>query len=52
MFISKICGKFTSFFFEILKFPRFTREISKFQKSELGKFTPNFSLKQAITSTN
>ena len=32
--------------------PRFTREISKFQKSELGKFIPNFPLKHVITSTN
>ena len=32
--------------------PRFTREISKFQKSELGKFIPNFPLKHVITRTN
>ena len=32
--------------------PRFTWEISKFQKSELGKFIPNFPLKHVITSTN
>ena len=32
--------------------PRFTWEISKFQKSELGKFIPNFSLKHVIASTN
>ena len=32
--------------------PRFAREISKFQKSELGKFIPNFPLKHGITSTN
>ena len=32
--------------------PRFTWEISKFQKSELGKFIPNFPLKHMITSTN
>ena len=31
-------------FFEILK--------SKFQKSEVGKFIPNFPLKHVITSTN
>ena len=31
-------------FFEIL--------ISKFQKSELGKFIPNFPLKHVITNTN
>ena len=30
----------------------FTREISKFQKSELGKFILNFPLKHVITSTN
>ena len=30
----------------------FTPEISKFQKSELGKFVPNFPLKHVITSTN
>ena len=30
----------------------FTREISKFQKSELGKFIPNFPLKHVIPSTN
>ena len=32
--------------------PRFTREISKFQKSEIGKFIPDFPLKHVITSTN
>ena len=42
MFIREIWGKLISF----------TREISKFQKSELGKFIPNFPLKHAITSTN
>ena len=31
---------------------RFTWEISKFQKCELGKFIPNFPFKNAITSTN
>ena len=31
--------------------PCFTREISKFQKSDLGKFIPNFPLKHVITST-
>ena len=35
-------------FFEILKI----FEISKFRKSELGNFIPNFPLKQVITSTN
>ena len=39
-------------FFEILNLPRFTRETWKFQKSELGKFIPNFPLKHVITSTN
>ena len=34
-------------FLEFWNLPRFTREISKFQKSELGKFIPNI-----ITSTN
>ena len=38
-------------YFEILKSPSFTREISKFQKSEPGKFIPNFPLKHVITST-
>ena len=32
--------------------PCFTRKISKFQKSELGKSIPNFPLKHVITSTN
>ena len=41
MFIRKIWGKFSCF----------TREISKFQKSELDKFIPNFPLKHVITST-
>ena len=31
---------------------RFTREISKFQKSELGNFIPNFPLKHLSTSTD
>ena len=30
----------------------FAQEISKFQKSELSKFIPNFPLKHVITSTN
>ena len=38
-------------FFEILKSLKFF-EISKFQKSELGKFIPNFPLKHVITITN
>ena len=33
-------------------FARFTREISKFQKSELDKFISNLALKHVITSTN
>ena len=43
MFIREVGGKFTSFIFG---------NFSKFQKSELGKFTPNFPLKHVITSTN
>ena len=39
-------------FLKFWNFPRFTREIWKFQKSELGKFIQNFSLKHMITSTN
>ena len=39
-------------FLEFRNLPRFTRDISKFQKSELGKFTPNFPLKHVITNTN
>ena len=39
-------------FLKFWNLPRFTREISKFQKSELGKFIPNFPLKHVITSTN
>ena len=49
MFIREIWGKFTSLIFRnFLKF----FEISKFQKSELGKFIPNFPFKHMITSTN
>ena len=33
-------------------FPRFTREISKISKGELGKFIPNFPQNHVITSTN
>ena len=36
--------------FEILKFPSF--HFLKFQKSELGKFIPNFPLKHVITNIN
>ena len=52
MFICVIWGKFTSFIFRNFEnFLQFT-QISKFQKSELGKFIPNFPLKHVITSTN
>ena len=40
MFLCEIWGK------------NFTREISKFQKSELGKIIQNFPYKHVITSTN
>ena len=46
MFIREIWGKYT------LNLPRFTWEISKFQKSELGKFILNFPVKYVITSAN
>ena len=39
-------------FLKFWNLPRFTREISKFQTCELGKFIPNFPLKHVITSTN
>ena len=39
-------------FMKFWNLPRFTRVILKFQKSELGKFIPNFPLKHVITSTN
>ena len=39
-------------FLKFSNLPRFTREISKFQKSEIGKFIRNFPLKHVITSTN
>ena len=38
-------------FLEFWNLPCFTREISKFQKSELSKFIPNFPFKHVITST-
>ena len=44
MFIREIWGNLPRSFFEILK--------SKFQKSELGKFFPNFPLKPVIIGTN
>ena len=39
-------------FLKFWNLPRFTREISKFQISELGKFIPNFPVKHVNTSTN
>ena len=39
-------------FLKFWNFPGFTREISKFQKCELGKFIPNFPIKHVITSAN
>ena len=52
MFIHEIWGKFTFHFLKFQNLPYLTREISKFQLSELSKFIPNFSLKHVITSTN
>ena len=46
------CVLFESLSHEINQEPYVTREISKFQKSELGKFIPNFPLKHMITGTN
>ena len=48
MFIREIWGKFIPLNFRNFEISK----ISKFQKSELGKFIPNFSLKHVITSTN
>ena len=48
MFIREILGKYTAFIFWNFEISK----ISKFQKSELGKFIPNFPLKHAITSTD
>ena len=39
-------------FLKFWNLTRFTWEISKFQKSKLGKFISNFPLKHVITSTN
>ena len=39
-------------FLKFWNLPRFTQEISKFKRSEPGKFIPNFHLKHVITSTN
>ena len=50
IFIREIWGKFTLFIY--WNFSRSTWEISKFQKSELGKFISNSPLKHVITSTN
>ena len=47
MIIREIWGKFISFIFW-----NFEISLAKFQKSELGKFIPNFPLKHVITSTN
>ena len=49
IFIREICWKFTLFIFWDSEI---SNEISKFQKSELGKFIPNFPLKHVITGTN
>ena len=38
-------------FLKFWNLPRFTQEISKFQKSELGKFISNFTKKHVITRT-
>ena len=49
------CSVGVIYLVHFLKFwnvPRFSREISKFQKSELAKFISNFPLKHVITSTN
>ena len=39
-------------FWKLWSLPPFSREVSKFQKTELGKFIPNFPLKHVITSAN
>ena len=51
MFIREIWENLPRSFFEILKSPSFYSVDLKFQKSELGKFVLNFSLKYVITST-
>ena len=43
---------YSPYFLKFSNLPRFNREISKFEKSEVGKFIPNFLLKYVITSTN
>ena len=50
MFIREIWGKFTLLIFWNFEISFF--EISKLQKSELGKFIPNFPLRHVITITN
>ena len=53
MFVPEIWGKFTLFIFRNFEISFvLLGDISKFQKSELGKFIPNFPLKYAIASTN
>ena len=52
IFICDIWGNLPHSFFEILKSLCFTQEVSKFQKSELGKIIPNLPLINVITSTN
>ena len=48
MFIREIWGKYIPLNFRNFKISK----ISKFEKSELGKFIPNFPLKHVIPSTN
>ena len=38
-------------FLKFWNLPRFTQKVSKFQKSELSNFIPNFPHKHVITST-
>ena len=52
MFIREIWGNLPRSFFENLKSLVSLEEISKFEKSELGKFIPNFPLKHVTSSTN
>ena len=47
----KLEGNLPRSFFETLKSQKFPN-ISKFEKSELGKFIPNFPVKDVIMSTN
>ena len=49
MFKREIWDKFTEFtFLKFWNLPSETREISKFQKNERGKFSPNFTNKHVI----